>query len=145
MPLRFPAAISVTPSGGSLTDLSDHGRSPVQEEREERSVEVELADGTIKKYIKSVKHKWSMSWDWLPDQDADTVDGKAGRETMRNMFSTATSGQTFTLTFRDRAASSGTLTRTFTVFVDGYSEELFRRDIAGTKYFFKINLSLREQ
>lgn len=145
MSLSYPTAISVTPSGGSLTDLSDHGRSPVVETREERAVDVELANGSIRKYVKAVKHTWSMEWVWLPDQDSDTVDGKAGRETMRGMFSVSNSGQPFTLTFRDRASTGGTTTRTYTVFVASYSDDLIRRDVASGKYFFDCKVSFREQ
>lgn len=146
MALRYPTAIGVLAAGASTTvNLTDHGRGPVQEEREERSVEVELADGTIRKYIKGIKHTWQMDWDWLPDQDSDTVDGYAGRESMRALFSTSTSGTVFALYFRDRAESGGTTVRTYNAYVTSYNDELIRRDTTSGKYFFKCSISFKEQ
>src|SRR4030042_565411 len=132
MALRYASAISL---GG--IELSDHFRSPVSTDREGRMVEIELASGKIKRYWKGASRSvFTLSWQWLPSLDANTVDDKAGRDTLRTTFKD--SQVLHTLIFRD--SSGGT--ETYTVWVDSYSEELTRRD---TEYFWTVNLAVREQ
>ena len=129
MALRYPSLVKL-----NTTTLSDESRQPLQEDRDERSVTVELADGSLKKFIKSVKHTWSISWEYLPESATYTIDGGAGRNEIHSLVQ---SGNTFTLTLQD-----GKNTNTYTVFVDSYSETLEkRRDV----FSYKLNLSLKEQ
>ena len=119
-------------------ELSDHFRAPVSVEREGRMVEVELASGKIKRYWKgSARSTFSISWQWLPSLDESTIDGLAGRDTLRDEFKD--SQVTHTLLFRDEDGDE----EQYTVWVDSYSEEITRR--AGDDFFCTVNLSLREQ
>ena len=119
-------------------ELSDHFRAPVSVEREGRMVEVELASGKIKRYWKgSARSTFSISWQWLPSLDESTIDGLAGRDTLRDEFKD--SQVTHTLLFRDEDGDE----EQYTVWVDSYSEEITRR--AGDDFFWTVNLSLREQ
>jgi hypothetical protein len=118
-------------------ELSDHFRAPVSVSREGRLVEVELASGKIKKYFKgNPRSTFDISWQWLPAEDNKTVDGHAGRDTLR--FNFKDSKNTHILTFRDEGASS----ESYTVWVESYTEEVVRR---GTIYFWNVTLTLREQ
>lgn len=132
MPLGLPALIQLDDIA-----LTDQGRSPIEIGRDERSVSVELANGTTKKYIKSVKKTFTLSWTWLPDLASDTVDGHAARFIIKNNF--GQSGTTHTLSVEDENG----FTEEYIVFVDDYSETLIRRSSGG--YFWDVNLTLREQ
>lgn len=120
-------------------ELSDHGRT-YSENRDERSVEVELANGTIKKYLKSVKHTWDIKWTWLPGQDANTVDGRAGRDTLWGQVQNANA-----LSFSVIDNTDGVTAKSYTVFVVSYDEELIKRDFVGGMFFYNVNLQLKEQ
>lgn len=133
MALFYPAAIKV-----DAIDLTDQGRSPVEVVRDERSVVIELASGKKKKYIKGIKHTFSMQWTWLPSEDANTIDGYAGRDTLVANF--AESGNTHTLIFRDEIGGSDT----YTVFVSDYSERLVRRS-PNEEFFWEVSISFEEQ
>lgn len=118
------------------TTLTDQGRI-FDEESELKKVDVELANGGVRRYGKAVKKKFKISWTWLPSQDAQTWDGKAGRDTIKALVTN--SSMTFTVLKRDGSTDS------YTVLVDSYSETLLRRDIAGfTNFFWDISLELIE-
>lgn len=127
--LRYPNLIVL---GG--TNLTDESRS-YAEDRDERGVEVELADGTIKKYIKSVKRTFDISWENVHKSAAGTVDGFGGRDEIRAL---GMSGDALTLSVRDGVTISN-----YTVFVDNYDEEIIIRRGADSRY--QVSLSLKEQ
>lgn len=133
MGLFYPAAIKV-----DAVDLTDQGRSPVSVQRDERSVIVELASGKRKKYIKGIKHIFSMEWKWLPSDDTNTIDGFAGRDSLVANF--AESGNTHTLIFRDEIGGSDT----YTVFVSDYTENLIRRS-PNEEFFWEVAMTFEEQ
>lgn len=121
------------------TELSENARTFTLD-REERSVSVELASGKINRYVKGVKHTFTLTWDWLPSDDATTVDGRAGRNTLFTLVDASTA-PCRVLTVRKQ---DGT-TDTYTVFVDSYNEEIIRREIANQRYWYKVSLTLKEQ
>jgi hypothetical protein len=120
------------------TELSEHGRT-FNQDRDERSVIIELANGDQKRYIKDIKQVFSISWNYLPDNDALTVDARAGRETLKSFVTT---GNNYTLDVYDIANTS---TISYDVFVEGYTEKLLRRDAGAGQYFWEISLQLVER
>ena len=130
--LFFPAAIIIDSS-----PLTDQGRAPVTKSRDERSVVVELANGTRKRYIKAVKYTFTTSWSWLPDAAVDTIDGYAARQDMAELFN---NGDTHLLQFYDRNA--GWVEHT--VFVASYDENLIRRDASTGGHFWNVTVSFEE-
>lgn len=131
MSFRYPNLISL---GG--VQLTDEGRSPITEDRDERSVVVDLASGKKRKYIKSVKKTWSIDWEMVPMHSGQTIDGKGGRNEIRSL---AQGGSVLTFTFVD----SYNALETYTVFVSGYNESMILRRAEGSR--FKITLELEEQ
>ena len=118
------------------TELSEHGRK-FNHERDERSEVVILADGSQKRYIKDIKNIFNITWSWLPDNDAQTVDARAGRETLKAFIVT---GNNYTLDVYDVANLS---TISYDVFVESYTETLIRRQLG--QLFWEVSLNLVER
>lgn len=131
MTLLYPNLISL---GG--VQLTDEGRQPIQEDRDERSVIVDLASGKKRKFIKGVRKTWNISWEWVPMDASLTIDGHGGRNEIRSL---AQGGAPLIFTYQD----SHNPLETYTVFVSEYSENVVFRRAQGSRY--QITLSLEEQ
>lgn len=131
MNLRYPSVIRL-----SGTDLTEESRGPLQEDRDERSVVVDLASGKKRKFIKGIRRKWSVEWENVAGQATHTLDGKAGRNEIRSL---AQSGSPLTLVIRDGRNAD----ETYTVYVESYNESLTMRRSGFFRY--RITLSLEEQ
>jgi len=135
MGLGFEPGVKI--DGGNLW-LTDQGRGPVEVAREGRFVEHELASGRIKRQWQgSSKSTFSISWDWLPSNDASTVDGYAARDRIRALLKD--SQATHTLTFDDEDGDE----ETYTVWVEEYIETLKRR--TPEDFFWEVTVSFKEQ
>lgn len=131
--LFYPAAIWI-----DNIQLTDQGREPVSRDRDERSVVVELANGTRKRYIKAVKHTFSMNWNYLPDDSTCTIDGYAARDTMVELLGDSESAHTLRFFYKNGDYEE------FTVFVSSYSESLIRRDAVSGVFIWTVSLGLEE-
>lgn len=118
-------------------EFTDQGRT-LSESREEVSAPVQLANGTVKKYIIAIKKRWSISWQWLPNLSSLTYDEKGARDQLRAI---AYAGNTFPLIMRNTYGE----TTSHTVWVENYSEELIRRDTINGEYFYNVTVELVEQ
>jgi len=133
MTFRFPNLISL-----QGVDLTDESRKPLREERDERSVIVDLASGKKKKFVKSVRRRWSIDWDNVSASAATTVDGKGGRDELRSI---AESAGTMTFTIQDGRNSQ----EIYTVFIETYEEELLQRREYEDGFRYRISITLMEQ
>lgn len=131
--LFYPAAIWI-----DNIQLTDQGRAPVTQRRDERSTINELASGRRKKYIKGVKRIFAMSWSYLPDLDTCNIDGYAGRLTMINNF--AYDGDLHLLRFYHRNGEYSE----HSVFVTSYEETLIRRDPVSGVFIWDVTLEFEE-
>jgi hypothetical protein len=118
------------------TELSDHNRSALAIAPEELKVEHRTVNGTMRKYSIGWKQHFSFSWEFLPNADEKTVDGKAGRDTIKALVQ----GTTSTVTFLYRNPDGST--NTYTCFIENYSEELTKR---WDSDFWTVSLGLVEQ
>jgi len=130
--MAYPALIKL--EGSALTD---QGRTYTSE-REERIVDHELASGKIVKYIKAVKWNWTISWQWLPKLAAETFDNNQARDFIKGE---ADDGKIKTL----EVVWSDSSSDTFAVFIQGYNEEIQRRDYVSDTIFYNVDLELKEQ
>lgn len=119
------------------TEITDQGRS-FSKDREERSVIVELANGTMKKYVKGIKNVFNFTWQYLPNLAADTHDLKEARNTLISK----NDGATHTLSLRETPGGTAT---NYTVFVTTYTEEIVRRDFVGNRHLYVVTMSFTEQ
>lgn len=118
-------------------EFTDQGRT-VSENLEQRSVNVQLASGRIKKYVMGNKKRWSVSWEWLPQDQSLTADGKGARNELKSL---AFTGNTYTLLMRDSVGQ----TNVYVVFIEAYNESLIRRDMINNQFFYNVSLELMEQ
>lgn len=118
-------------------EFTDDGRN-FQETRDERAVSVELASGKVIKYIKAEKRTFQIDWEWLPQTSTFTSDHRGARNDLRPI---CYNGATTTMVVRNAIGG----TETYTVFVEGYSEELLRRDAISGNLLYHISIALREQ
>jgi len=131
--LFFPAAIWI-----DNVQLTDEGRSPVSRTRDERSVSTELANGTRKRYIKSVKHTFSTGWSFLPDDSTRTIDGYATRDTLVKLIGDSGDSHTLRFFYKNGAYEE------FIVFVSDYKEDLIKRDPASGVFIWSVEVSFEE-
>lgn len=131
--LFYPAAIWI-----DNVQLTDQGRTPVTRSRDERSTSVELANGTRKRYIKAVKHTFSTSWSYLPDDTTCTIDGYAARTEMVDLFGDANQSHLLRFFYENGKYEE------FTVFVTSYSEELIKRDPVSGVFIWSVSVEFEE-
>jgi outer membrane protein assembly factor BamB len=131
--LFYPAAIWI-----DNVQLTDQGRSAVDRSRDERSVTIDLANGTRKKYVKSVKHTFSTKWEYLPDDSTCTIDGYAARDTMVKLFGDSSDSHTLRFFYENGKYEE------FTVFVTDYKESLIRRDASSGVFMWTVDVGFEE-
>ena len=116
MPMTFSMPNLISLNGVQLTD---EARAPLQTEKDDRHIEVELANGAKRRYIKGVYRKWTITWENVSSSAAYTVDGFGGRD---EIFTQAMLAGSMPLRITD-----GIYDDTYTVFVESYSETLLQR------------------
>jgi len=131
--LFYPAAIWI-----DNVQLTDQGRGPIDRSRDERSVTVELASGTRKRYIKSIKHTFSMNWSYLPDDSTCTIDGYAARDTMINLLGESEDSHTLRFFYKNGKYEE------FTVFLTDYKETLKMRNPSSGIFIWDLSMSFEE-
>lgn len=131
--LFFPAAVWL-----NSVPLTDQGRSPISVSREEKFSENELATALKRRYFRGVKHTWSWSWTFLPDDDEFTIDGNAARSSIRELI--GGKGKHHVLKFYEQSSDY----REYSVFCDAYSEDLIRRDAVTGIFYWEVGISFVE-
>lgn len=129
---RFPNLVQI-----DSTDLTDESRS-FSEDREERSVVIELASGAKKKYVKGIFKTFQIDWDNVAMSSADTVDGFGGRNEIRAL---APEGAVVSLVIQDGRNAE----ETYSCFVNSYSEEVLQRRGLGDQFRYRVSLALEQQ
>lgn len=132
--LFYPAAIWV-----DNFPVTDMGRAPVQFARDERSVIVETSTGKRKRYVKAIKHKFTLSWEWLPDDSTQTIDGGYAHTKIKELFGEQSG--VVTIRFYDRNANW----TEYVCFVNSYAETLMKRDPSTGTFLWAVQLELEEQ
>jgi hypothetical protein len=138
MALTFPKGALITINS---TDLSDHNRSGFQDNLEELKTDNRTVNGTMRRYFISSKRKFSFSWENLPALDTQTVDGKAGRNSIRGLHD-ANMNSVVTLTYKEVNGSNVQVNVSATCFIDSYSETLVKRY---DRQFWNVEMTLIEQ
>lgn len=135
MPLqmRFPNLIKL-----GNDELTDESRQPLQEERDERSIVVDLASGKKKKFVQSVNRRWTISWENVAAKASETVDGKAGRDEIRSI---AEGAGFIAMELKDGRNA----TENYTVMVEDYSEETLQRRGFDGGFRYKVDITVVEQ
>jgi hypothetical protein len=66
--------------------LSDHNRAPVSMDPQRIEVSRRLANGTRRRYYVADKRTFQVSWNMLPSDNTQTVDGGVGAEELSTLY-----------------------------------------------------------
>lgn len=119
-------------------EITEHNRK-ISSSVEQSGSDVELARGVIKRYVKRNKKTFSISWSYLPTLDEKTVDGRKGRDFILNV-----SRQKSSVELKIKLDPQDDY-KTYTCFINSYSEKLIRRDIQDGCAYYDVSIELGEQ
>lgn len=124
--------------------LSDHNRAAAHFDFDKFGVGDRTLTAKMVFQAIANKRKLAISWSLLPGLDGQTVDGKAGRNTIFGLVQTAWTTYTspYIVTWKEANASNVEVATTIRMFVDSYNEELVKRV---NKQQWNIQLSLVEE
>lgn len=131
--LFYPAAMWI-----DNVQLTDQGRGPVVRARDERFTSVDLANGNRKRYVRAVKHTYSTSWTYLPDDSTCTIDGYAARDEIVALIGDSEQSHTLRFFYKNNKYEE------VTVFVTSYSENLIKRDPTSGVFIWEVSLEFEE-
>lgn len=132
MSFTFAKAQLMTWNGNKVTD---HNRSDLSVSVERIEDSQRMANGTMRKYVVADKRTFSTSWDNLPHNAMNTVDGFWGKREMENFYNTTPGAFTLVVTWGD-----GT-TETRTVMMTKFDASISKR---GAYDFWKVTVELQE-
>lgn len=129
-------------SGDTPTPLTDQGRT-FSSNWDNRSTDVQLSTGLLKRYVTPTKHTFSLAWTMLPSDAILTYDQKEARDFIKTLVD---GQQLLTLTLqRDSSGSPTGAVTSYDVWVESYSENIVRRDFRANTIWYDIQLELKQQ
>jgi hypothetical protein len=135
----------VLPKGSLVTlggiELSEHNRQPFDITNDEIKSDSRTVNGLMRRYYISSKRRFTLRWDFLPALDGKTVDGKAGRNSLKSLYATFME-TTIAFTYKEVDASNNQTSVNHTVFIDSYQETLVKR---WNQQYWNVQLVLIEQ
>jgi hypothetical protein len=96
----FPIGAGIAINGNKV---SDHNRAPITITPERIENRKRMANGTMRNFVVATKRKIKTSWENLPFDDARTVDGFWGAESLTNFFNTNFGEFTVRITYGDNS------------------------------------------
>jgi len=115
--------------------ITDHNRQPLAIDVERIEKKQRMANGTLRKYIVADKRSFTTSWNMLPKNTSQTVDGFWGADDIEQFYNTVTGS--FSLEISDGDAE----TYTYNVMFSDFSKTISKR---GSVDFWEINVSMEE-
>lgn len=94
----FPIGAGIAINGNKL---SDHNRAPISITPERIENRKRMANGTMRNFVVATKRKIKTSWENIPFDDARTVDGFWGAESMTNFYNDTFGEFTIRITYGD--------------------------------------------
>lgn len=117
-PRVFPIGCGLRINGNRITD---HNRSDIVASPERIENRKRMANGTMRNFVIAQKRKIKTSWEWLPWQDAKTVDGFWGMQSLLSFYNSTFGEFTLRITLGDNSYEE------FLVMFDDFSPQLKRR------------------
>lgn len=115
--------------------VTDHNRQPLGIDVERIEKKQRMANGTLRKYIVADKRTFNTSWNMLPKNTSQTVDGFWGADAIEQFYNTVTGS--FSLEISD----GDTETYTYNVMFSDFSKTISKR---GSIDFWEINVTMEE-
>ena len=96
-----------------------------------------------KSSARSGRKTFSLSWSWLPNSPEFTVDGKRGRDYIKEIASDP-SHHVLKIVNLDESGATPPTETSYNVLVKDYNETLTRRDLSNDVYFWDCSMTLEE-
>lgn len=138
IPITLPKGSLITLNS---TALSEHNRSSARIDPEYVKFDKRTITGTARRYYLATKKSITVSWSMLPALDNQTVDGKAGRNTLKT-FVDDNIDNTFTVYYYEVNSSNVQTQVSFTGFIATYNEELVKR---WDRQMWNVSITITEQ
>jgi hypothetical protein len=119
-------------------EITEHNRK-FNSSVEQGGSDVELSRGKVRRYISKNKRTFSLNFTYLPNNTDSTVDGRVGRDYLASIANTR---GTVTVSIQISPADD---IKTYTCFVNSYTEKLVRRDIPSACAYYDVSIELGEQ
>jgi hypothetical protein len=129
---------SLTTEQKTACEITEHART-FSSEIQQSGSDVELARGTIKRYVKRNKRSFSLSFQYLPNLQSMTIDGRKGRDYFNELSQTR--GVVYVLIKLDPNKDY----ESYQCYINSYGERLIRRDLGNGCSYYDISISLDEQ
>jgi len=97
-----------------------------------------LASGKTKRFFKDPKRNFQLSFTFLPNSSDRTVDGRPGRDFLKNLFE-----QPGPLALKIKTSASDK-PEEYEVFVASYREDLIRREVQFQASYFDVQIDMAE-
>lgn len=138
-PISLPIGPGVALQVGLTTHkLSDHNRSEISIVPQRIQVSKRMADGTLRTFVvASEKRKFKWSWNFIPREDNQTVDGFWGAKSIINFHRTTIGDFGLVLTYGENVPQDP-----ITVLFEDFSFVIKKRSIYTDLY--QIDISLEE-
>ena len=120
------------------TEITEHNRKITVNE-EIAAQDVDLASGHRRRFYSRNKRKFDISWSYLPSLQAQTVDGRVGRDFLNNIANSSAS-----VAVGIELEPNGGLT-SYDCYIDSYSETLIRREYSTQCAYYDVSLTLTER
>ena len=119
------------------TEITEHNRrfstSPIYQ-----NVDLTIASGSMRRFYKPTKKSFSLSWSYLPDKAAKTVDLRVGRDFI---YTLVTSGSLVTLSIQDNREDEW---NNYNCLITSYNESLLKNVIQSQCRYFDVDMILEE-
>jgi hypothetical protein len=115
--------------------LSDHNRSELDIDPNRIRNDMRTATGALRRYHIADKREFNWSWEMLPEDDSDTVDGFWGADSIIGFFNSTTGTFTLSLINEDNTETD------YTVLFDDFSYTVVKR---WDTYWYDIDVKLVE-
>lgn len=135
--LVLPIGAGLAFKVGSVTHkLTDHNRSEITVSLERIENRKRMADGTMRTFVVATKRNWKVTWNTVPVNDNQTVDGFWGAKSIKTFYDTTLGSFQLILT------DGQNVTETVTVMFDNFGYKLNKR----SKYtdLYDIDMALVE-
>ncbi len=117
--------------------ITEHGRTFDLNYRF-NSVDLDLANGNKRRFIKKNKNVYSLSFRYLPTKQEKTIDGRKARDFLYNLAKTPSSA-TLSIKLDPSEPFYNTI-----VHVNSYTETLIRRDLPNQCAYYDVSITLTE-
>lgn len=119
------------------TEITEHGRT-FSSSVDMNSTDVLLNNGSSRRYIKTAKNTYSISFNYLPNMIDRTIDGRVGRDYLASLMNIRNK-----ISLSIKLDPNEQFYNTY-VYADSYSESLVRRDMANNCSYYNIQINFKE-